>query len=267
MTDSHRPQAALSRLEILKLVALTVLGTLVAWYLSAVLSFAGNTYGFNNRFTEVAIKTHWWYLLWSNVVVLKGYVLVAVGYVALIYPLVLLWSRVQSFGRWGVVWRSALFAGVLFGFFIMRLMLEKPYFGDYRYLEGWYYAVGAWFGKGAQGFVHGFIVNVFPSLTVVVAIAFYASEMRRWFGRAAKPLLFSVMSVVALMAAFMVSGYGVAATFRQSWSHRPRRNRRTFSSSLPIHCGRIICLAMAITGRRRRASTSWRSRGSTSQSA
>lgn len=210
MTDSHRPPAALSRLQILKLVTLTVLGTLVAWYLSAVLSFAGNTYGFNNRFTEVAIKTHWWYLLWSNVVVLKGYLLVAIGYVALIYPLVLLWSRVQPFGQWGVVWRAALFAGVLYGFFIVRLMLEKPYFGDYRYLEGWYYAIGAWCGKGVQGLVHGFIVHVFPSLTVVVAIAFYASEMRRWFGRAAKPLLFSVMSVVALMAVFAVSGYGVS---------------------------------------------------------
>ncbi|MBX7207134.1 MAG: sulfatase-like hydrolase/transferase [Verrucomicrobiaceae bacterium] len=210
MTVTEPPQRApLSRLQIFKLVVLTVLGTLVAWYVSAVASFAGNTYGFNNRFTEIAIKTHWWYLIWSNVVVLKGYLLVAVGYALLIYPLVLVWSRVRPFGRWGVVWRAAMFAGVLYGFFIVRLMLEKPYFGDYRYLEGWYYAVGSWFGKGVQGLVHGFVVNVFPSLTVVVAVAFYASEMRRWFGRAAKPLLFSAMSVVAMMGVLVVSGYGV----------------------------------------------------------
>lgn len=131
--------------------------------------------------------------------VLKGYLLVAIGYALLIYPLVLLWSRVPPFGRWGVVWRAALFAGILYGFFIVRLMLEKPYFGDYRYLEGWYYAVGAWFGKGVQEAVHGFIVNVFPSLAVVVAVVFYASELRRYFGRAAKPLLFSAMSVVAML--------------------------------------------------------------------
>ena len=59
--------------QVFKLVALTVAGTLPLWYVSAISSFAGNTYGFNNRFTEVAIRDHWWYLLWSNVVVLKGY--------------------------------------------------------------------------------------------------------------------------------------------------------------------------------------------------
>ena len=209
-TPTDAVSAPLSRRQIFKLVLLTVLGTLVAWYLSAVLSFAGNTYGFNNRFTEVAIRHHWWYLIWSNVVVLKGYLLVAVGYVALIYPLVLLWSRMRPFGRWGVVWRAALFAAVLYGFFIVRLMLEKPYFGDYRYLEGWYYQIGQWFGKGVQGAMHGFIVHVFPSLAVVVAVVFYFSELRRFFGRAAKPLLFSVMSVVVMLAVLAVSGYGLS---------------------------------------------------------
>lgn len=61
MSESSQTPKPLSRLQILKLVVMTVLGTLVAWYLSAALSFAGNTYGFNNRFTEVAIKLHWWY--------------------------------------------------------------------------------------------------------------------------------------------------------------------------------------------------------------
>lgn len=79
MGNSPVNSVPLSRLQILKLVTLTVLGTLVLWYLSAVLSFAGNTYSFNNRFTEVAIRHHWWYLIWSNVVVLKGYGLVAIG--------------------------------------------------------------------------------------------------------------------------------------------------------------------------------------------
>jgi hypothetical protein len=119
-----------------------VFGTLVAWYLGAMLSFAGNSYGFNNRFSEVALEHHWWYLVWSNLVVLKGYLLVAAGYVVLIYPLVRLWGKVRSFARWGVVWRTLLFAGLLYGFFIFKLMLEKPYFGDYSYLLGWYDAMG-----------------------------------------------------------------------------------------------------------------------------
>jgi arylsulfatase A-like enzyme len=210
MGESPLSSATLSRLQILKLVTLTVLGTLVLWYLSAVLSFAGNTYSFNNRFTEVAIRHHWWYLIWSNVVVLKGYGLVAIGYAALIYPMVLLWSRFQGFGKWGVVWRTALFAGILYGFFIVRLMLEKPYFGDYRYLEGWYYQMGQWLGKGVQGAVHAFIVHVFPSLAVVVAGVFYVSEARRFASRAAKPLLFSCVAVLGLLGVLAASGYGVS---------------------------------------------------------
>ena len=45
---------------------------------------------------------------------------------------------------------------------------------------------------------------------LVVAVVFYFSEMRRWFGRAAKPLLFSMMSVVAMLGVLVVSGYGVS---------------------------------------------------------
>ena len=243
MSESSQTPKPLSRLQILKLVVMTVLGTLVAWYLSAVLSFAGNTYGFNNRFTEVAIKLHWWYLIWSNVVVLKGYLLVAIGYALLIYPLVLLWSRVRPFGRWGVVWRAALFAGILYGFFIVRLMLEKPYFGDYRYLEGWYYAVGAWFGKGVQEAVHGFIVNVFPSLAVVVAVVFYASELRRYFGRAAKPLLFSAMSVVAMLGVFAVSGYGVGreAAAKVDLLNKPKPKNILIIASDSLRADHLSC--------------------------
>ena len=72
------PYSSLQRRHILKLVAQTVFGTLVVWYASAILSFAGSSYGFNNRFSEVAVQHHWWFLVWSNLVVLKGYLLVAI---------------------------------------------------------------------------------------------------------------------------------------------------------------------------------------------
>lgn len=164
------PHPPFKRRQILKLVAMTVFATLAAWYLTALLSFAGNSYGFNNRFSEIALEHHWWYLVWSNLVVLKGYLLVAVGYVALIYPLVRLWGKARSFGRWGIVWRTLLFAGLLYGFFIFKLMLEKPYFGDYSYLLGWYDAIGQFCGTGVQTAVHGLITQVFP-ITAMTAAA------------------------------------------------------------------------------------------------
>lgn len=199
----------LKRRHILKIVALTVFGTLVAWYLSALLSFAGNSYGFNNRFSEIALQHHWWYLVWSNLVVLKGYLLVAVVYVILIYPLVRLWGKARVFRRWGVVWRTLLFAGLLYGFFIFKLMLEKPYFGDYSYLLGWYDALGRGFGTGVQGFVHWVITQVFPISAIAAAAGFYLFEIRSWFARAARPMLFSSAAVLGALGLLAVSGYGL----------------------------------------------------------
>lgn len=204
------PRTYLQRRHILKLVALTVFGTLVVWYASAILSFAGSSYGFNNRFSEVAVQHHWWFLVWSNLVVLKGYLLVAAGYVALIYPLVRLWGKVQPLARWGVVWRTLLFAGLLYGFFIFKLMLEKPYFGDYSYLLGWYDALGRVCGTGAQDVVHTLITRVFPMVAVAAAAGFYLFELRAWFARSARPLLFSFAAVAGTLAMLAVRGYGVS---------------------------------------------------------
>jgi len=203
------PHPPFKRRQILKLVALTVFGTLAAWYLAALLSFAGNSYGFNNRFSEIALEHHWWYLVWSNLVVLKGYLLVAVGYVALIYPLVRLWGKARSFGRWGIVWRTLLFAGLLYGFFIFKLMLEKPYFGDYSYLLGWYDAIGQFCGNGVQTAVHGLITQVFPITAMTAAAGFYLFELRKFFARAARPMLFSFATVLGGLALLAVSGYGI----------------------------------------------------------
>lgn len=202
----------LKRRHVLKIVALTVFGTLVAWYLSALLSFAGNSYGFNNRFSEIALQHHWWYLVWSNLVVLKGYFLVAVGYVALIYPLVRLWGKLSHFRRWGVVWRTLLFAGLLYGFFIFRLMLEKPYFGDYSYLLNWYDTLGRVCGTSVQGTVHWLITQVFPVAAMALAAGFYLFELRNLFARAARPMLFSMASVVGALVLLAVSGYGLNRT-------------------------------------------------------
>ncbi len=200
----------LKRRIVLKLVALTVTGTLLFWYISAIASFAGNTYSFNNRFAEIAITNHWWYLIWSNVVVLKGYLLVAVGYVVVIYPMVVVWGRIQRFGRFGVIWRSALLSVIAYGFFIFRLMIAKPYFGSYGYMESWYGWIGTLFGKGVQDLVCGFVINVFPVLAIGISIIFYLHEMRLFLRRHATPAVFGLLAgVLAMLGIFAATAYSL----------------------------------------------------------
>lgn len=215
MTESPPPSAKpagkhhdLTRRSVFWLVLLTVLATLVGWYAMALATFAGNTYGFNNRFTEVAVGHHWFYLVWSNVEVLKAYFIVAAVYVAVIYPLVLLWHRWREFGRWGVVWRALLFSAVLYGFFIFRLMMDKPYFGDFSYLDEGYRKFGQWFGVWFQHAVSGFVLYVFPSVAILVCGWFYVSEIRRAVRRNVHVFPWPVVGPIVILVGLMISGHG-----------------------------------------------------------
>jgi hypothetical protein len=171
-TRARQPRVV-SRRTVFWFVLLTVLATLVGWYVMALCTFAGNTYSFNNRFTEVAVSDHWRYLLGANLEVLKAYGIVAAIYVTVIYPLVLLWHRWRPFGRWGIIWRALLFSAILYGFFVFRLMMDKPYFGDFSYFDEGYRKFGQWFGSALQHMVSGFVLYVFP----VVALASAAGSI------------------------------------------------------------------------------------------
>lgn len=194
--------------QCLKTVSLTVLGTLVAWYLGAIVSLIGSDQGFNNRFSEVALRHHWWYLVWSNLVVLKGYLLVAVGFIVVIYPLVRLWGGLQPCGRVGWTFRTLFIAALMYGYFIFKLMLAKPYFGDYSYLLGWYDALGRWCGSSVQQGVHTGITQVFPTLAVGAVVIFYLNALRQWFSGISRSLAISCLAAVGITGLLAVGGYG-----------------------------------------------------------
>lgn len=207
MSDTTHPDLTPS--QILKLVAFTVLATLVAWYGTAILSFTGHTYGFNNRFTEVAIRHHWWYLLWSNILVMKGYVLVALGYIALIYPLIVMWRNWRPFGRFGVVWRTAVFSGLGYGYFIFRLIMHKPYFGDYGYMETWYTTLGVWFGPALQGFLHFLVMTIVPTLFIGVASGWYLLRLWKMLSKPSPRRRLGFAFALLIVGAFVATSYGL----------------------------------------------------------
>ena len=186
----------------------TVMATLVGWYINALLTFAGNTYSFNNRFTEVAVGHHWFYLIWSNVEVMRGYAIVAMIFTTVIYPLVLLWRRWRTFGRWGVVWRALVFSGIMYGFFVFRLMLNKPYFGNYGYFDQGWKAFGDWFGLAIQQGFGFFVLYIFPALALLVCGAFYFNEIRRAMKRHPRVFPWPVFGPIAVLIALVVTGHG-----------------------------------------------------------
>ncbi len=198
----------ISRRGVFCLVSITVLATLVGWYVNALIAFAGTTSGYRNHFKSVAVSQHWFYLLWSNVEVMVAYLIVAMLFIALIYPLILVWQRIQTFGRWGVVWRTLMFSGILYGFFIFRLMMNKPYFGDYSYFDEGWRKFGEWFSPAVQHGFSFFVLYIFPCVAVVVCVVFYFTEIRHAFKRNPRVFPWPVILPALLLVFMAVTGYG-----------------------------------------------------------
>lgn len=208
MKKPPEPPREISRKTVFRLVLMVVLATLVALFCNALWQFAGNTYDYKNRFKDVAVGQHLLYLIWSNIEVLQGYGLVAVGFTVFVYPLVLLWRRVQVFGRWGVIWRALLLCGLLYGFFIFRLMIEKPYFGDYSYFDTAWRKFAEWCGPAVQQAFAFFVLYVFPWVAAVLCAAFYAWEVRHAFRRNSRTFPRALFPPLLILATLVISGYG-----------------------------------------------------------
>jgi len=240
LADFDSLRTPLTPRQVFKLVALTVAGTLALWYVGAITSFAGNTYGFNNRFTEVAIHDHWWYLLWSNVVVIKGYVLVAAIFIVLLYPPVMLWHQRVGFTRRGIILRTAVFALLGYGCFILRLVQERPYFGDYRYMEGWFSWIGSWLGLAVQNAVQVLVMQAFPLAVIFLAAVFYLHQLRH--------LVFSRRVALGLplaaLGVFAATGYGLnrdTANVLAGLKEKPRPKNILIIASDSLRGDRLGC--------------------------
>lgn len=201
MKNKKQLRKALPTSVILKWVALTVLGTLLWWYGVALSAFAGNTHSYNNRFTEVAVGQHLFYLIWNNVEVLKGYGLVGIFCTAMVFPIVLVWSKWKHFGRRGIIWRSLLLSWAFYGYFIFRLMLHKPYFGDFSYFDQTWSMVGQWFGGAIQYALSFAVLNVFPVAAILFSCVYYLLLGVKWCTRRSRLTQWvSAASVVAVAA-------------------------------------------------------------------
>jgi arylsulfatase A-like enzyme len=223
--------------QILKLVVLTMLGTLVGWYLAALGAFAGNTYGFNNRFTEVAIRDHWMFLIWSNVVVLKGYLLVALGFIAVLWPLVCQWQAWQPVTRRRhIVLRTAILAGLGYGAFIVRLIQDRPYFGDFSYMA----VFVDWMGPDARWWLSGMVSIVVPSMALIIALLWYLRQ-GGWSLRSRSTVLGSALIVTGICAAaaFGLSKQDVAALTGTAPKPQPKNILIIGSDSL--RAGNLSC--------------------------
>jgi len=159
----------------------TLLGTglfLVLQFGSALQRLGQSTGEMDNKFSQLARSEYLSFLIGQNLRVLSAYLLLWLAATLLILPAIALWrSRCPYRGRASVVLPAFLCALGTHGFFMFRLVSERPYFlGEARFGQ-WYYRLldlppAAW-----QPWIHGALFTVLPVVVAGAAALWWLARM------------------------------------------------------------------------------------------
>ncbi len=163
-------------------VALTVLAFYTVLYAGSLTMLGVNASSAGNKFNTLALVHHQRFLLWTNLAVLKGYAVVALGYFFVLYPTVRLWmGEKRPPKRWGIVWRTALLTWLLMGFFVLRLIQTRPYFLGVDNYDHWWYHLLSGLPEDVRARVFFILFEFLPLIGCLSAAAFYVSHLLRRF--------------------------------------------------------------------------------------
>ena len=82
----------------------------------------------NSSFTEGAIQDHGVYLFFGTLTLLRGYLLVSICYVIVLFPIIKLWIGDKEPRKAAVIWRALLLMLLSILALFLRMMIFKPYF-------------------------------------------------------------------------------------------------------------------------------------------
>ena len=115
-------------------------GSILLWIFFTVISFHMVLFLFSctmlltqaksveSSFADGALKDHGIYLIFGTLALLRGYLLVSICYVVVLFPIIKLWLGQKEPKKIAIVWRTLLLMLVSIMAFFIRMMVSKPYF-------------------------------------------------------------------------------------------------------------------------------------------
>ena len=161
-------------------------------YASALERLGRSTGGMDNKFSQLARSDYLSFLVVQNLSVLAAYALLWMAAVILLAPAMMAWRRRTPWrGRGSVVVPAFLLALLTHGYFMFRLVHERPYFlGDAKF-GAWYYRVLELPPEAWQLWINGALFTVLPLLAAAAALL--------WWGARIGPRARRVAGVIALL--------------------------------------------------------------------
>lgn len=154
------------------------------FYVSAIVGLASYSGSMRNKFSSLAVDKHMEFLVWQNVLVLKGYVIIVLLYTLTLVPIlawVLKWKK-RWVGKWGVYWRALVFCGLFFALFVLRLLHTRPYFMNDSDFGHWYFKVLDALPEGVKTGVFFLLFTILPMIVVTGVLVYWGHYLVRWVG-------------------------------------------------------------------------------------
>ncbi len=144
----------------------------------------------DNKFRHEALDKYWWYLIWNNLEVFAKAYLTSGLMMALVSLPAVHWMlrREPSVTRWAVMWRTALYCGIITLFFALCLVYNRPHFFDGMSPDHWLMVLRNLVPGVIRDTVFPAIMDTAPWVVLAGVGAYYVNALLRrmapaWSGR------------------------------------------------------------------------------------
>ena len=149
-------------------------------YVVALVRLSGGAGAMKNKFSVLAQDKYLNFLIMQNLYVLLGYVILAILFALVLWPLVDLFFSKKPSRSWGIdVVASLCGSFLIHGFFTLRLVKTRPYFLDDAKFGYWYFEFLNVFPESAKPVVFFLIFTVLPWSILGYAIWWYYRHLSK----------------------------------------------------------------------------------------